>query len=88
MVSCWGRCLWSELSFSLSHGVFSGLNLRSGGAIVETGIILPIGKVASLRKENISLETLPELIAFADSIDDDESKKMVFLLVARLIERL
>ena len=58
------------------------------GAIIETGIILPIGKVASLRKENISLESLPELIAFADSIEDGDSRQMVFLLVVKLIERL
>lgn len=58
------------------------------GAIIETGIIFPIGQVAKLRRENISLESLPELIAFADSFDDDDSKQMVFLLVLKLIERL
>jgi hypothetical protein len=55
------------------------------GGIVELAVIMPIRELVKLRRENLRLEVLPQLIRLADNAN---RKKLVFDLVSRLIEQI
>ena len=55
------------------------------GGIVELAILMPIRELVKLRRENLRLEILPQLIRLADTAN---RKKRVFDLITRLIEQI
>jgi hypothetical protein len=55
------------------------------GGIVELAILMPIRELVKLRRENLRLEILPQLIRLADTAN---RKKLVFDLITRLIEQI
>jgi hypothetical protein len=59
--------------------------LAASGGIVELAILMPIRELVKLRRENLRLEILPQLIRLADTAN---RKKPVFDLITRLIEQI
>jgi hypothetical protein len=59
--------------------------LAVSGGIVELAILMPIRELVKLRRENLRLEILPQLIRLADTAN---RKKLVFDLITRLIEQI
>lgn len=70
----------------LISAVYTGRwELGVSGGIVELAVIMPIRELVKLRRENLRLEVLPQLIRLADNAN---RKKLVFDLVSRLIEQI
>ncbi len=55
------------------------------GGIAELAILMPIREPVKLRREDLRLEILPQLIRLADTAN---RRKLVFDLITRLIERI
>jgi hypothetical protein len=95
------RNWWLELMIASGLGVlfFTGIGLliaayvqqnlqfAAMGGILEAAIMFPFNSLIKLRKENIRLQVIPELIRFADSVGTDKSKELAFMFVVRLIEK-
>jgi len=72
--------------------VFAILDRRLDLAVVsglfEIAIAFPLNTLVKLRRENVRLQILPDLIELADNADGDEAKNLLAKLVARLIAQI
>jgi hypothetical protein len=70
----------------LASAIFTARwELAISGGIVELAVLMPIRELVKLRRENLRLEVLPQLIRLADTAN---RKKLVFDLISRLIEQI
>lgn len=58
------------------------------GCLLELAVAFPIHQLVRLRRENVRLEIIPELIEYAGAVDSDEAKRLVFVFIVKLIERI
>jgi hypothetical protein len=73
------------IGFLVSAAYTGKLELAASGGIIQLAILMPIRELVKLRRENLRLEVLPQLIRLADAAN---RKKLVFDLISRLIEQI
>jgi hypothetical protein len=73
------------IGFLVSAAYTGKWELAASGGIIQLAILMPIRELVKLRRENLRLEVLPQLIRLADAAN---RKKLVFDLISRLIEQI